>query len=243
MLNVECFLRRNRSERQAVSAQPGHLLSPSLSPESFRGRGCAKGGRGGGTSRAAFSLIELLVTFALLLIIISYYFGFGSRSHQHQQQKFCQTNLQKILVALQIYATESQNAFPVLTNARSSEDVLNLLVPRYTSDTGIFICPGSKDSPLRAGEPLLGQRISYAYYMGMKNKEIHTPLLSDRQVNTNSKAVGAALFSQNGKPPGNNHHKYGGNILYCDGVVEHGTQMAAAPLQFTSRVRLLNPKP
>jgi hypothetical protein len=131
----------------------------------------------------------------------------------------------------------------VVTNARSSEEPLDLLVPRYSSDTAIFICPGSKDSALPAGESLRRGRISYAYYMGRTPAEAQNVLLSDKQVNTQAKDPGQQVFSENGKPPGNNHHKYGGNLLFCDGDMKSSPPVAAVALPLGTNVVLLNPKP
>ena len=68
-------------------------------------------------------------------------------------------------------------------------------------------------------------------------------LMTDRQVDTQPKAKGAAIFSTTGKAPGNNHHKYGGNYLLGDGHVEMSLALAPLSLVWTQGVVLLNPKP
>lgn len=195
-------------------------------------------------SRAAagFSLVELLVVFALLLILSTLYWGSTSASRQRQLQSSCAKNLQKAYVAMDIYANDHTGAFPQVAGARSSEEALDVLVPRYTSDTSVFICPGSKNSPLSPGEPLRKARISYAYYMGRSSKDTHEALMSDRQVDTQAKTAGQPLFSSTGNPPGNNHNKYGGNVLFCDGHVELSPAGASVPLPLNPQVVLLNPK-
>jgi prepilin-type N-terminal cleavage/methylation domain-containing protein len=190
-----------------------------------------------------FSLIEMLISLTIMLILFTMMYGFGSRSNQMNQKKKCQANLQKMYIALQIYANDSAGKFPVVTNARSSEEPLDLLVPRYSSDTAIFICPGSKDSPLPAGESLRKGRISYAYYMGRTASDGESVLASDKQVNTQAKDAGQQVFSENGKAPGNNHHKYGGTFLFCDGGMKSSPPAAAIPLPLGTNVVLLNPKP
>ena len=190
-----------------------------------------------------FSLLELLIVAALLIVISTLYFGFGSPSHQRTAQKSCHANLQKIFLALEIYANDHAGKFPALTNATSSQPPLELLVPRYTADTAIFICPGSKDSPLVPGEPLTRHKISYAYYMGRSAGDAPAALMSDVQVNTNAKTAGEQIFSTNGSLPGNNHHKFGGNILFADGQVELSPPRLAFSLTLTQGVVLLNPKP
>ena len=191
----------------------------------------------------AFSLIELLIVLALIIVLTVMMWGFGSQPHQEKQKIACQKNLQKIFVAMQIYANDSKGSFPIVTNAQTSEEPLSLLVPRYTSDTASFICPGSKDSPLPSGEPFATRRISYAYFMGRRATDTSELLLTDRQIDTGAKRAKQQIFSLTGKKPGNNHHKYGGNYLFCDGRIEAGSALAPFFITVTQGVSLLNPKP
>ena len=69
------------------------------------------------------------------------------------------------------------------------------------------------------------------------------PLMSDRQVDENPKPAGALLFSSDGKKPGNNHGKNGGNILFCDGGVKSSPAASAFTLTNSPGGVLLNPKP
>ena len=191
----------------------------------------------------AFSLVELLIVFALMLVLYTLCFSFASAVHQKTQKELCADNLQKIYIALQIYGDDF-GQFPVNTNAQTSEAVLNALVPRYTADTAIFICPGGRDSAIPSGAPLTNRVISYAYYMGRgTNQSSDIPLMSDRQINELSKDKGDQVFSLTGKPPGNNHHKYGGNFLFSDGSVQTIGPHAPFSLAFTNGIVLLNPKP
>lgn len=118
-----------------------------------------------------------------------------------------------------------------------------MLVPRYTVDTTPFICPGSKDSKLPSGEPFADRKISYAYFMGRRSADGSALLMSDKQVNVRPKIAGEAIFSTTGKPPGNNHHKYGGNYLFVDGHTEMSSAMTPFEVGWTQGVVLLNPKP
>jgi prepilin-type N-terminal cleavage/methylation domain-containing protein len=194
-----------------------------------------------------FSLIELLVTLALMVVMISMFQGFASAKHQRTQKELCHDNLQKIYLALQIYANDFRGALPQNTNALTSEDALGVLVPKYSADTSIFICPGGRDSGLPAGEPLGRHKISYAYFMGRRldlaPAETQPVLLSDRQLNTEPKRAGEMVFSANGKSPGNNHHRYGGNFLFTDGSVQSSGAQLTFSLAATPGVVLLNPKP
>ena len=197
-----------------------------------------------GSSRAGFALIELLVVVAILLLLFTLYWGSSnSDDQQHQAQKDCQTHLQKIYMAMDIYANEHAGKFPESAGAHTAEEALDALVPRYTVDTAMFICPGTKDPPLPAGQSFGQHKISYAYYMGRRAGDSQQVLMSDQQVNSQSKAAGEYAFSSTGKPPGNNHGKRGGNFLFCDGRAEPGSARTPFSLVLTQGVVLLNPNP
>jgi prepilin-type N-terminal cleavage/methylation domain-containing protein/prepilin-type processing-associated H-X9-DG protein len=190
----------------------------------------------------AFSLIELLLTLTIILILFVLVYGSGSRSAQTRSKAACQKNLQTIYLALQIYANDFNGLFPIRKEAPSSEEVLTLLVPKYTSVTEPFICPGSSDERLPEAEPFDRRKISYAYYMGQRATNA-APLVTDRQINTNAKAPAEAVFSRDGNPPGNNHHKYGGNVMFCDGHIDNVQPATPYPLPVGAGIVLLNPRP
>jgi len=195
---------------------------------------------------AGFSLVELLVTTAIICILSVMMFGFSSARRQRTQMELCRDNLQKLYIAIQIYAKDSHDQLPPAGDATTSEPVLGILVPKYSADTSLFICPGGRDAALPSGAPLSDGKISYAYYTG---RHLDDPaaaqqvLLSDRQVNTAAKLPGEPVFSTTGKSPGNNHYKYGGNFLFADGTAQAAPPLAAIPLPLPSGVTLLNPKP
>ena len=170
--------------------------------------------------------------------------GRGGWSDQQRQLADCQKNLQNIYVALNIYSTDNKGVWPAIKDAETSEAPLSLLVPRSTTVTEMFICPGSKENKLPEAEPFAKRRISYAYYMGRtKSDGAGVVLASDRQVNAFPKIKRQLIFSADGKPPGANHFKSGGNLLFCDGEIKTSKPRAASDLTFPTNVVLLNPKP
>jgi len=191
---------------------------------------------------AAFSLIELIVVLALMIILMTVYWNHGP-SKRDRELSACRGNLEKVYLALQIYSRDNHDKFPAVTNAATSEDALALLVPHYTSDTAPFICPSVGESSLPTGKAFTDWKISYAYYMGRRASDTDRALMSDAQVNTASKGVGATVFSETGHPPGNNHGKGGGNFLMGDGSVTSTTANALFPITIQPPVTLLNPKP
>jgi len=117
-------------------------------------------------------------------------------------------------------------------------------VPKYTTGTEFFICPGGKDKPLPSAQPFADKKISYAWYMGQALADgARAPLVSDAQVNTLPKTTGQLVFSLDGKKPGNNHNKFGGNVLFGDGNVQYTPAVLTFPLPLATNVILLNPKP
>lgn len=188
-----------------------------------------------------FTLVELLITLALLVAMSVMLWGFGSPSHQQKQKTRCQHNLQKLYLALEIYAGDHQSDFPFFPAADNSSRALAVLVPKYTVDSSLFICPGSKDNPIPAGDSIRDRKISYAYYMGRRLTDRNEALLSDKQINSQSKLENEYVFSNTGKPPGNNHHKFGGNFLFVDGHLETTAARAPFSLVMTQSVVLLNP--
>ncbi len=194
--------------------------------------------------RDGFTLIELLIAMALMLIMYVMMLSPLSQSFQDKQKVACQRNLELVYLALKIYAEDNHQMFPVTALASTSETPLNLLVPRYTTETRSFICPGSRDRALPQAESFERRKISYSYYMGRTAKDApDQALVTDEQVDTQPKIQDQLVFSVDGKRPGNNHAKFGGNILFCDGHVESSPSHASRDLSYPNNVVLLNPKP
>ena len=186
-------------------------------------------------------MIELLISVALIIVMFVMLHGHGSKSHQRKQMQACRENLQTLYVSLQIFANDHEGAFPMKEGARRSGEVLEVLVPRYTSRITPFFCPGSQDAPPAEGESIAEARIGYAYFMGRKLSDGRAVLMSDEQVNDEPKEIGSQVFSGSGDGPGSNHNKYGGNFLHCDGEVESSVGGAPFPIDLPAGVRLLNP--
>jgi prepilin-type N-terminal cleavage/methylation domain-containing protein/prepilin-type processing-associated H-X9-DG protein len=190
--------------------------------------------------RSGFSMIELLLTILIVVILAALLWGSNNTTQQQALKRACQKNLLKIYIGLEGFANENKGAFPATNGVRTSGEALDALVPRYTSDTASFICPASKDSALPAAGSLRNRKVSYAYYMG---RSITNPgvLMSDQQLDTLAKATGEAAFSPDGKPPGNNHGKAGGNLLFCDGHTDTSPAHLRFGLALTAGEVLLNP--
>jgi type II secretory pathway pseudopilin PulG len=191
-----------------------------------------------------FSLVELLCVLVILIILATLLDSRMAGSRRRTALELCRKNLQTISLALNFYAADNHGTFPLLKEAANSSAPLSLLVPRGTTETAIFLCPGSRDKALPEGEPFAQRRISYAYYMGRStNNSAAEVILSDWQVNDLPKTQGRPLFSSDGKKPANNHGKDGGNLLLVNGeVIGCGTN-APRDLPVPPGITLLNPMP
>lgn len=178
---------------------------------------------------------------AILLILTVMFNNQFSSSAQKKEFAACRGNLQKIYLALSIYSNDN-GAFPSVKGATSPSAPLSLLIPKSTTVTEIFICPGSDDKPLPEGEHFADRRISYAYYMGRAtNDNPGEILMSDWQVDNAPKRAGQIVFSLDGKKPGNNHRANGGNLLTLDGQVSASGPKSKRDLMYQVPVALLNP--
>ncbi len=196
-------------------------------------------------SRAAggFSLLELLIVLALLIVLTVMMGGGYGAASRNREMADCRKNLQKIYLALSIYQNDNNGAFPYLQGASNSAGPLSLLVPKSTTVTEMFICPGSHDQPLPEAESFASRKISYAYYMGRTtNEDAGEIIASDAQVDTAPKNKGQQIFSEDGRKPGNNHDKAGGNLLSRGGEVTGCGPKAGRDVRYPPGVRLLNPQ-
>lgn len=191
-----------------------------------------------------FSLVELLIVAALILIMFVMLHTRGSGSFQKSRKDECRLLMAEQFKALNNFALDHDGRYPFVTNATTSDQALALLVPTATTETRIFICPGSKDSALPEAAPFAGRRISYAYYMGLgSGAGSPLPLTSDWQIAPGAKAIGDEVFSSNGKGAGSNHDKFGGNVLFTDGAVRFIPPVTKTVLPMNSGTTLLNPVP
>lgn len=191
----------------------------------------------------AFSLLELVLTLAIILILVTLYWKPSGAGKQARRLAACQVNLQKLFMAMEIYAGENSGKFPNRPGSTSAEEAFQVLVPKYTSDLKFFVCPASGVAPLNPDKPIGGQRVSYSLFMGQDTRGSDIPLVSDALAVTNFPAdTNQVIFSVSGKPPGNNHAKAGGNILFTDGNVQHSSGLPASPWKAKPGVIILNPR-
>lgn len=182
---------------------------------------------------SAFSLLELLIGMFIAVSLYAVAVGPTKAYVAKQKMQRCAENLRKLHLTLSLYANEHDGAYPHLAAAGDSGAALALLVPRYSSDTSLFVCPATGNHG--------GKKFDYAYATGhRKDDGGDTLLLSDAQVDAAPKVRGAQVFSDTGTGPGANHGKAGGNLLFADGRVETIGTFTPRDLPVPA---LLNPAP
>lgn len=171
--------------------------------------------------RRGFTLIELLITAALILVMATLMYSRGSHSFQRRQKAACERNLATLYSSLLLYAeSDPQQRFPDPgPGAASAEDAWNLLIPTYTTDTRVFVCPGTKRDAPPPARKLKTDGSDYAYFGGWKLNEASQdrPLASDPVQSPLPLTIKATWFPEDG-----NHLEHGGVILWLNGVTEAG---------------------
>jgi len=98
-------------------------------------------------SAAAFSLIELLVTIAIIGILAALILPALSRAKESGRATFCQSNLHQIGLALQIYVGESKNRMPTMydqsagTNFQTNLATINVVLSNQLGSLQVLCCP------------------------------------------------------------------------------------------------------
>jgi prepilin-type processing-associated H-X9-DG protein len=190
--------------------------------------------------RLGFSMLELLLVIAILVLLTTLMWAPRTGRRDQARLALCKNQLERVFIAMQIYATDSGSRFPVVADARTAGKALEVLVPRYTSDIGLFLCPGTRDR-LKPDSALGEQKISYSYYMGGRLNDPGQPVLTDAQAPATNAGTSRLRFSTDGKPPGNNHGKLGGMVLFCDGHAESRKPGSSVTAVIGPSLTLLNP--
>jgi prepilin-type N-terminal cleavage/methylation domain-containing protein/prepilin-type processing-associated H-X9-DG protein len=96
---------------------------------------------------AAFTLVEMLVTIAIIGILAALILPALSRAKEGGRATFCQGNLHQIGIALQIYVEESKNRMPTLydqsanTNLQTNSVAINNVLSNQLGSLRVLYCP------------------------------------------------------------------------------------------------------
>lgn len=181
-----------------------------------------------------FTFVEILVSMMVVVVLYALAVGPGRQKVQQQKLQLCAENLRKLHLTLSLYANEHDSAYPRGSGANSADDVLTVLVPRYTSDRSFFSCPATGHAD---------GKLDFAYVAGLNKDSGDTLLASDAQVDNGPKPKGARIFADKQGSRGGNHGEAGGNLLFADGHAETIGTSTPRDLALPSKTRLLNPAP
>jgi prepilin-type processing-associated H-X9-DG protein len=156
------------------------------------------------------------------IILYATLLGPSEATKRRRELAKCAENLRKLHLTMGLYANEHEGAFPAAADARRTADALRLLVPKYTTDTNFFNCPGDG-----AG---------YVYAMGLKQEGGRALLAADQLAASSQPIGGREIFPKPG-----NHGGRGGNLLFTDGHVETVGPDATRSIELPRGAKLLNP--
>ena len=93
----------------------------------------------------AFTLVELLVTIAIISVLAALLMPVLGRSKENGRVAFCQGNLHQIGLALQLYVGDNNNIMPYMedyTNGpASNQPTINLVLAPQLGSTNVLCCP------------------------------------------------------------------------------------------------------
>jgi prepilin-type N-terminal cleavage/methylation domain-containing protein/prepilin-type processing-associated H-X9-DG protein len=167
-------------------------------------------------SLPAFTLVELLITIAILAVLIAIGIPAYSRQQELARATACAANLRSLGVGLSLYLGENNSTFPTLEIGRASLDddvpVIDTALLEYVDSADVFRCPSDRKNFFETtgtsyfwNNLLNGQRASNTNFLGLVRSPKGIPAISDKE----------------------NFHKSRGhevNILYIDGHVDKELQ-------------------
>ncbi|MDD2710661.1 MAG: prepilin-type N-terminal cleavage/methylation domain-containing protein [Verrucomicrobiae bacterium] len=134
-----------------------------------------RGRRGSGKNKAAFTLVELLVTIALIGILASLFAPALKKAREKSQQIACLSTLKQIGGAFNLYANDHDDSFPIgwvawpggswcyqLSSYVNIKWDASSVYP--SGSPPIFYCPGAKPFPQRALYCSLGYGYNRYFY-------------------------------------------------------------------------------
>ena len=163
----------------------------------------------------AFTLVELLVTIAIISVLAALLMPVLGRSKESGRTTFCQGNLHQIGLALQLYVGDNNNIMPTMedyTNGpASNQPTINLVLAPQLGSTNVLCCPSDTQQLFQTtgssyswNNLVNTQKADNLQVLNLPLTMTHRPLVYDKQ---NFHAV-----------LGTNHQQ---NFLYADGHIKN----------------------
>jgi prepilin-type N-terminal cleavage/methylation domain-containing protein/prepilin-type processing-associated H-X9-DG protein len=160
---------------------------------------------------AAFTMVEILVTLAILAILVAISVPTFRMMKANARSTLCAGKLREIGIGLNLYFTDKGMTFPTLVAARESRDqddpAIDTVLLEYVGDEFSFQCPADHGEFFeKTGSSYFwnslvnGQKTSNLKLLGMTGQASGIPIVSDKE---------------------NFHEDVGDgvNVLYADGHV------------------------
>lgn len=198
--------------------------------------------------RDGFTLIELLVVIAIIAILAAMIVPLLSHVRENARRSNCLSNLRQIGQSIRMYTQDNHEYFPRYINSDQVRPSLALLVPRYVTVAGLFVCPSdpggaphavfdqtAEDTSifnLREGVTTDTPKLSYGFALGYMESFITPPsaaVMADRTHNDTSAKYYSQVLDLGALPEMStdyrkidewyNHDNVGINVLFFDGSV------------------------
>jgi prepilin-type N-terminal cleavage/methylation domain-containing protein/prepilin-type processing-associated H-X9-DG protein len=140
----------------------------------------------------AFTLVELLVTIAVIGVLTGIAVPAYERTVQSGRAAACVSNMRQLGAALNLYLADHNMILPTLKAGRSSitEDVpvIDNTLNAYTGNMRVFQCPGDNANLYATtgtsyywDVAVNGQPISNLQFLTIATDPTHIPLLADKE--------------------------------------------------------------
>lgn len=184
-----------------------------------------------------FTLVELLITIAVIAVLVALIFPISSRAMQSAQSAKCMSNLKQIGVAVNLYCNDHDGIYPRSYGGGSDyywRTLETYVGPSYTvHKTGIFWCPAVAEAwrKVAANKTLTRTFPNYAMNQEISPAPSGTVARQQNIINPSRKVLfmdGAfnastslAVVSPNDYARfGTDFHNGGNNVLFVDGHVQ-----------------------
>jgi prepilin-type N-terminal cleavage/methylation domain-containing protein/prepilin-type processing-associated H-X9-DG protein len=177
-----------------------------------------------GLPRTAFTLVELLVTIAIIAVLASLLLPALGRGKESGRVAACQGNLHQIGLALQLYVEDNRNIMPTmydrpLTGAPTNLATINVVLASQLGSTNVLRCPSDNQrifeqtgSSYSWNNLVNGQNADQLQIMNLSLAMTRIPLVFDKQ------GFHAVLGP-----------KHAVNYLYADGHIKNLLIIAGTP--------------